>query len=191
VRLLRQDQAGDEIRQDPQALGNRWPYDDERRSARRVRRFWADGMSELIIYLDQSTGLPGHVRSHHPPACPAYEAWVPLSRCTCHLRLAVPCGFCGEPYHSRCTYCHRAGVPYTYHGIEFDGLCAYRGDRLCPACRDARMETEGVDILVVDDRPSVPPYVINTVRDRDTVFIRMPPELRGVDGRDLYRRRRK
>jgi hypothetical protein len=53
------------------------------------------------------------------------------------------------------------------------------------------MAAEGVNILVVDDRPGMPDYVYNTVRDRDTVFIRLPPELRGVDGRDLYRKRRK
>ena len=98
--------------------------------------------------------------------------------------------WCGEAFHGVCTSCHRAGVPYTYHGIEFSGLCAYKGERLCGACRDARMETEGTDILVVDDRPGMAPFVYNTVRDRDTVFIRLLPEQRGIDGRDLYRRRR-
>jgi hypothetical protein len=94
---------------------------------------------------------------------------------------------------SDCTGCGRPGVPYTYRGQEFDGLCAYHGDRLCPACRDARMDTEGVNILVVDDRPSIPPYVVNTVRDRDVVHIYLAPELRGQDGRDswLARRRRR
>lgn len=96
----------------------------------------------------------------------------------------VICTYCGDPYHKRCTWCHRPGVPYEYKGITFDGLCAYRGERLCPACRDHRMATEGVNILVVDDRPSIPPYIYNTVRDRDVVHIFIPPELRGYDGRD-------
>lgn len=100
------------------------------------------------------------------------------------MNTTIECGYCGEPYHGRCTSCHRPGVPYEYHGITFDGLCAYRGERLCPVCRDARMDTEGVNILVVDGRPSIPPYVYNTVRDRDTVQIWIPPELRGCDGRD-------
>lgn len=144
-------------------------------------------MSELIAYLDARVGRPGEVRPLHGKGCPAREAWVPLSRCTCHLRLAIPCLYCGEPFHGRCTSCHRPGVPYEYRGLAFDGLCAYRGERLCPACRDARTEAEGVDILVVDGRPSIPPYVTNTVRDRDTAQIWVPPELRGIDGRDLRR----
>jgi hypothetical protein len=107
------------------------------------------------------------------------------------LDTEVTCTYCGEPYHGRCTWCHRPGVPYEYHGQAFSGLCAYRGDRLCPSCRDARMAAEGTDVLVVDDRPGMAPYVYNTVRDRDTVFIRLLPEQRGIDGRDLYRRRRR
>lgn len=98
--------------------------------------------------------------------------------------------FCGAPFHGRCTWCHRPGIPYEYRAQVFDGLCAFKGERLCPACRDQRMETEGVNILVTDDRPTVPDFIYNTVRDRDTVFIRMQPEQRGVDGRDLYRRRK-
>jgi hypothetical protein len=47
------------------------------------------------------------------------------------------------------------------------------------------MDAEGTDILVVDGRPSIPPYVVNTVRDRDTVPIWLAPELRGIDGRDV------
>lgn len=101
----------------------------------------------------------------------------------------VECGYCGGPFHGRCTSCHRPGIPYEYRGITFDGLTAYRGERLCPACRDARMAAEGVNILVVDDRPTVPDYVYNTVRDRDTVFIRVQPEERGIDGRDAHHRR--
>lgn len=147
-------------------------------------------MSELITYLESCTGKPGEIRPLHPAACPAREAWKPLSRCTCHLRLAIPC-WCGEEYHGRCTYCHRAGIPYTYHGIEFDGLTAYRGERLCPACRDAAMASEGVNILVADDRPGMPDFVYNIIRDKDTVFIRVPPELRGVDGRDAFRQGRR
>jgi hypothetical protein len=104
---------------------------------------------------------------------------------------SVTCTFCGEPFHGVCTFCHRLGVPYEYRGRTFSGLCAYRGDRLCPACRDARMETEGVDILVVDDRPSIAPYVANSVRDRDVIRIWLPPELRGIDGRDLVKCRRR
>jgi len=92
------------------------------------------------------------------------------------MNATIECGYCGEPYHGRCTSCHRPGVPYEYHGQAFDGLCAYHGDRLCPVCRDARMNTEGVNILVVDGRPSIPPYVYNTVRDRDTVHIWIPPQ---------------
>ena len=74
-----------------------------------------------------------------------------------------------------------------------DGLIANRGERLCPACCDAQMAAEGADILVVDDRPGIPPYVYNTVRDRDVIHIQVPPELRGYDGRDMSRlaRRRK
>lgn len=103
----------------------------------------------------------------------------------------VECGVCGGRFHGRCTSCHRPGTPYEYRGQTFSGLCANRGERLCPACRDNRTATEGVNILVVDDRPSVPPYIYNTVRDRDTVFIRLPYEQRGRDGRDHHRRRRR
>jgi hypothetical protein len=148
-------------------------------------------MSELIAYLDNAVGEFGQIRPVHPAACPAREAWRRLSLCTCHLRLAIPCGYCGEEYHGRCTGCHRPGEPYEYRGIIFDGLCAYKGERLCPACRDASMAAEGVNILVTDDRPGMPDFVYNTVRDRDTVFIRLQPEQRGIDGRDLYRRRRR
>lgn len=70
----------------------------------------------------------------------------------------------------RCTGCGRPGVPYEYRGCQFDGLCAYWGDRLCPPCRDARMAETGADILVVSCQPQIPPHVINTVRDRDVTF---------------------
>jgi hypothetical protein len=98
----------------------------------------------------------------------------------------VECTYCGEQYHGLCTRCHRAGVPYSYKGQTFNGLCASRGERLCRACRDTRMETEGVDILVIDGRPQIPTYVYNTVRDRDLVQIWIPPEQRGIDGRDAH-----
>jgi hypothetical protein len=80
---------------------------------------------------------------------------------------ALECTYCGLPYHKRCMHCHRPGVPYVYHGIEFDGLTAYKGERLCPGCRDAIMAVEGVDIRVtgmggID-------FVHNTVRDADMV----------------------
>jgi hypothetical protein len=101
------------------------------------------------------------------------------------------CGYCGEPYHKRCFHCHRLGVPYEYRGITFDGLIARKGERLCSACADRACEAEGIDILVVDDRPSVPPYVYNTVRDRDVAHIFIPPEQRGYDGRDRLPRLRK
>jgi uncharacterized protein CbrC (UPF0167 family) len=103
----------------------------------------------------------------------------------------VECTFCGEKFHGRCTHCHRPGVPYQYRGQTFSGLCAFEGERLCPACRDAKSAAEGVNILVTDDRPGMPDYVYNTVRDRDTVFIRVPYALRGVDGRDAHRRQRR
>ena len=97
----------------------------------------------------------------------------------------VECTLCGEPYHGLCTWCHRPGVPYDYKGQHFSGLCARKGERLCHPCRDAAMDAEGVDILVVDGRPQIPPHVYNTVRDRDLVQIWIPPELRGIDGRDV------
>ena|ERR1700728_2681836 len=103
----------------------------------------------------------------------------------------LECSYCGEPFHGRCMHCHRPGVPYEYKGITFDGLHACKGERLCSPCLDVASAAEGVNILVVDGRPSIPPYVFNTVRDRDTAFIVLPRELRGVDGRDLYKGRRK
>lgn len=111
---------------------------------------------------------------------------MPSSRQGCLMDDAgVECGYCGLPYHGLCTSCHRAGVPYEYKGITFSGLCARKGERLCHPCRDAAMDAEGVNILVVDDRPPIPPHVYNTVRDRDLAQIWLPPELRGIDGRDI------
>ena len=78
-----------------------------------------------------------------------------------------------------------------YKGRRCDGLIANRGERLCPACCDAQTAAEGADILVVDDRPGIPPYIYNTVRDRDVIHIQVPPELRGYDGRDMSRLARK
>jgi hypothetical protein len=79
-----------------------------------------------------------------------------------------------------CSGCGRHGVPYEHRGLLFGGLCAYRGDRLCPACRDARMSETGVDVLVVSYQPQVTPHVINTVQDRDVTFTGFVfPEQRG------------
>lgn len=83
-----------------------------------------------------------------------------------------------------CNDCGRPGEPYEYQGVNWDGLIAYRGDRVCKACAKAREDVEGVDILVVDDRPGVGSYVYNTVRDRDKISVVLPHELRGHDGRD-------
>lgn len=79
-----------------------------------------------------------------------------------------------------CTGCGRYGVPYEHRGLLFGGLCAYRGERLCPGCRDARMAETGVSILVVSYQPQIPPHVVNTVRDRDTTLAGFVfPEQRG------------
>ena len=90
-----------------------------------------------------------------------------------------------------CDWCERPGVPYEYKGQIFDGFCPFKGDKLCPSCRDARDDAEGVDILVVDDRPGMAPYVYNTVRDRDKISITVPLHLRGVDGRDFRRNKKR
>ena len=79
-----------------------------------------------------------------------------------------------------CTGCGRHGVPYEHRGLLFGGLCAFRGERLCPACRDACLADGGVSILVVSYQPQVPPHVVSTVRDRDTTFAGFVfPEQRG------------
>lgn len=80
----------------------------------------------------------------------------------------LECTACGKPYHRQCMHCHRPGVPYVYHGIEFDGLTAYKGERLCPGCRDAIMAVEGVNIRVTDPLRGID-YVHNTVRDAGMV----------------------
>ena len=43
---------------------------------------------------------------------------------------------------STCDHCSRAGIPYRYHGRNFDGLHANRGERLCPACLDVALQVE-------------------------------------------------
>jgi len=90
-----------------------------------------------------------------------------------------------------CDHCSRPGVPYTYQGIEFDGLHANRGERLCSPCLWSVADADGIKILVVDDRPTVPPYVYDSKRDADKVTIWIPAELRGIDGRDARPKRRK
>lgn len=37
---------------------------------------------------------------------------------------------------SACSWCGRAGEPYEYRGVKFDGLTACEGDRLCKRCVD-------------------------------------------------------
>lgn len=86
-----------------------------------------------------------------------------------------------------CDWCNRRGVPYEYKGQQFSGLIPNRGSRLCRPCCDDNYEREGINILVTDGRPGIPDYVYNTVRDRDLVQIWIPPERRGIDGRDIPR----
>ena len=86
---------------------------------------------------------------------------------------------------ARCQRCQKPGIPYVYRDQEFDGLIAYHHERLCSVCVDEDMNRNGINILVIDDRPSIPPYVYNSVRDADKVTIWIPPELRGIDGRDV------
>jgi hypothetical protein len=45
-----------------------------------------------------------------------------------------------SPTPAECSGCGRPGKPYTYRGEEFDGLCAFGRERLCPSCRDATLE---------------------------------------------------
>jgi hypothetical protein len=68
-----------------------------------------------------------------------------------------------------CLDCGRRGVPYEHRGITFGGLCAYRGERLCPACRDARMAETGVTIRA-EDRFRFLAYAVNSRDDRDSWF---------------------
>jgi len=79
----------------------------------------------------------------------------------------LECTLCGEPYHKRCMHCHRPGEPYEYKGIQFDGLVAYRGERLCKGCYEVISSAEGINIRVID-RGGID-YVYNSVRDADLV----------------------
>jgi hypothetical protein len=65
-------------------------------------------------------------------------------------------------------HCHRPGQPYEYRGITFDGLTAYKGEKLCDSCRDRIMAAEGVSIRHVDPLRGID-HVCNTVRDADLV----------------------
>lgn len=79
-----------------------------------------------------------------------------------------------------CTGCGRQGVPYEHRGLLFGGLCAYRGERLCPACRDACVAETGVSILVVSYQPQIPPHVVNSAEDQDVTYAGFVfPEQRG------------
>ena len=89
-----------------------------------------------------------------------------------------------------CWHCGRAGKPYVYRGLPFSGLISDRHEKLCGDCQERQAKVTGIDILVIDGRPGMAPYIYNTVRDRDTVQIFVPPEMRGIDGRDLPRARR-
>src|SRR5260370_38689134 len=67
----------------------------------------------------------------------------------------------------RCTWCGRAGRPYEYKGVKFDGLTDFKGDRLCPACRDAKSTAEGIPVLVDPGSYRIP-YVVTIGRPPDT-----------------------
>lgn len=87
----------------------------------------------------------------------------------------------------RCTWCGRGGVPYVHRGVTFDGLSAFRGERLCPACSYARIDAEGINVLVIDTRrPQNRPFTWNSVRDADMAY----PRIDFGDGRDLPGARR-
>jgi hypothetical protein len=43
---------------------------------------------------------------------------------------------------NRCDHCDQPGVPYTYRGIEFDGLHSNRGERLCSRCLDVAVQVD-------------------------------------------------
>jgi hypothetical protein len=68
-----------------------------------------------------------------------------------------------------CTGCDRPGVPYIYRDIQFDGLHAYHGERLCSACLRQGMEQNGVTIRV-EDRFRFRAYTVNSRAHRDTWF---------------------
>ncbi len=51
-----------------------------------------------------------------------------------------------------CSRCGHSGIPYEYHGIQFDGLTAYKGERLCHSCTDAAMDADGINITLINPR---------------------------------------
>ncbi|MEV0237526.1 hypothetical protein [Nonomuraea sp. NPDC050786] len=67
----------------------------------------------------------------------------------------------------RCDHCNQPGIPYTYKGRAFSGLISNRGEKLCPTCNGHEHDR------FVHDHANRP------------VQIWLPPELRGVDGRDI------
>jgi predicted RNA-binding Zn-ribbon protein involved in translation (DUF1610 family) len=95
------------------------------------------------------------------------------------------CTFCGEPYHLRCAHCHRPGVPYEYKGQVYDGLIAYKGEKLCRSCEETISAIEGVNFIVVDHGQE---FLHNTVRDADLVTP-IAAEYRYPDYRRPRRRR--
>ena len=84
----------------------------------------------------------------------------------------------------RCTWCGRAGRPYEYKKVRFDGLTSFKGERLCPACRDEMSAAEGVQVLVDPGSLRIP-YVVTIGRpqDADSVII----QAQFGDGRDRPR----
>jgi hypothetical protein len=87
-----------------------------------------------------------------------------------------------------CDHCGNPGIPYVYREILFDGLHANRGERLCPQCLQASVDTDGVNITV--QTRSAHTYTMNTVRDADRAFVGSC-ELDIADGRDLDKECRK
>lgn len=83
----------------------------------------------------------------------------------------------------RCAYCGRPGRPYEHRGVTFDGLTCYRGERLCPACSQARMDSDGVNIRVDPGSDRIP-YTVNTRDHAGLVTI----SCYFADGRDRRRK---
>lgn len=74
----------------------------------------------------------------------------------------------------RCDWCNKPGVPYTYKGLEFSGLCSTDEGKLCPLCRDhyldqrsPRLEDIPITVIAVRHRPEYADYVRN-LRTRST-----------------------
>lgn len=67
----------------------------------------------------------------------------------------------------RCDHCDQPGVPYEYMGRTFSGLVPNEGERLCPRCNGFKHDQFVAELA---DRP---------------LQIWIPPELAGVDGRDM------